>query len=74
MGIVLKDILAILPEGKKDIIQKTSIYVEGNRIVGIGNAPAGFQTDKVIDENWSGWRTSACGTTCSSSPTRSTPT
>lgn len=49
MGIVLKDILAILPEGKKDIIQKTSIYVEGNRIVGIGNAPAGFQTDKVID-------------------------
>lgn len=49
MGIVLKDILAILPEGKKDIIRETSIYVEGNRIVGIGNAPAGFQTDKVID-------------------------
>lgn len=49
MGIVLKDILAILPEGKKDIIRETSIYVEGNRIVGIGNAPVGFQTDKVID-------------------------
>ena len=49
MGIVLKDILAILPEGKKDIIRETSIYVEGNRIVGIGNAPAGFQEDKVID-------------------------
>lgn len=49
MGIVLKDILAILPEGKKDVIQKTSIYVEGNRIVSIGTEPAGFQTDKVID-------------------------
>ncbi len=49
MGIVLKDILAILPEGKKDVIQKTSIYIEGNRIAGIGTEPAGFQTDKVID-------------------------
>lgn len=49
MGIVLKDILAILPEGKKDVIQKTSIYVEGNRIVSIGTEPAGFQADKVID-------------------------
>lgn len=49
MGIVLKDILAILPEGKKDVIQKTSIYVEGNRIIGIGTEPAGFQADKVID-------------------------
>ena len=49
MGIVLKDILAILPEGKKDVIQKTSIYVEGNRIVGIDTEPAGFQADKVID-------------------------
>lgn len=49
MGIVLKDILAILPEGRKDIVRKTSIYVEGSRIVGIGNAPAGFWEDKVID-------------------------
>lgn len=49
MGIVLKDILAILPEGKKDVIQKTSIYVEGNRIAGIGDKPAGFLEEKVID-------------------------
>ena len=49
MGIVLKDILAIVPEGKKDVIQKTSIYVEGNRIAGIGDKPAGFLEEKVID-------------------------
>ncbi len=49
MGIVLKDILAILPEGEKDEIRETSIYIEGSRIAAIGDKPAGFTQDKVID-------------------------
>lgn len=49
MGIVLKDILAILPNGKKDEVRKTCIYIEGNRIAAVGEKPEGFREDKVID-------------------------
>lgn len=49
MGIVLKDILAILPNGEKDEIKKTSIYIEGDKIVAIGEKPADFVEEKVID-------------------------
>lgn len=54
MGILLKDILAVLPEGDKDAdagisIKETSIYVEGSRIVSVGKAPDGFFADKVIE-------------------------
>lgn len=49
MGIVLKDILAILPEGEIDAVKETSIYIEEDRIVAIGKAPADFVEDKVID-------------------------
>lgn len=49
MGILLKNISAILPNGEKDIIQETDIYIEGKNITGIGNRPEGFTEDKVID-------------------------
>lgn len=49
MGIWLKNILAVLPEGDKDILKETDIYVEGNKITGIGSKPQGFVEDKVID-------------------------
>ena len=49
MGIVLKDILAILPEGDKDVVRETSIYIEADKIVAIGSKPEGFTTDRVID-------------------------
>jgi 5-methylthioadenosine/S-adenosylhomocysteine deaminase len=49
MGIVLRNILALLPEGEKDEIRETSIYIEGNKIAAIGEEPSGFQADKVID-------------------------
>lgn len=49
MGILLKNILAILPNGEKDEVEETSIYIEGNKIAAIGEEPFGFQTDKVID-------------------------
>lgn len=49
MGIVIKNALAVLPEGAEDVVRETGIYVEKDRIVGIGQAPAGFQEEKVID-------------------------
>lgn len=49
MGILLKNIAAILPDGEKDIIKETDIYIEGKNITGIGSRPEGFTEDKVID-------------------------
>lgn len=49
MGIVLKNILALLPEGDRDVIRETDIYIEGSRIASIGKKPEGFSEDKVID-------------------------
>ncbi len=49
MGILLKNILAVLPEGEKDVIRETDIYIEGDKIAGIGTKPEGFLPDKVID-------------------------
>lgn len=49
MGIVLKNISAILPNGDRDEVKETSIYIEGNKIIAIGEEPDGFQADKVID-------------------------
>ena len=49
MGIVIKNALAVLPEGAEDVVRETSIYIEEDRITGIGQAPAGFHEDKVID-------------------------
>lgn len=49
MGIVIKNVLAVLPEGAEDVVRETSIYIEEDRITGIGQAPAGFHEDKVID-------------------------
>ena len=49
MGILLKNILAVLPEGEKDVIKETDLYIEGDKITGIGTKPEGFLPDKVID-------------------------
>ena len=49
MGIILKNILAIVPEGGKDVVKETSIYIEKDRIAAIGEEPEGFVADKVID-------------------------
>lgn len=49
MGIVLKNILAVLPDGNRDEVKETSIYIEGDRIAAIGKMPEGFTEDKVID-------------------------
>ncbi|MDO4304566.1 MAG: amidohydrolase [Bacillota bacterium] len=49
MGIVLKNILAALPEGESDVIKETNIFIEGNRIAAVDDMPKGFKADKVID-------------------------
>ncbi len=49
MGIVIKNALAILPDGAEDEIKETSIYIEGPRITSIGKKPSGFQEAKAID-------------------------
>ncbi len=49
MGIVIENALVVLPAGAEDVIRETSIYIEGDRITGIGDKPAGFCADKVID-------------------------
>lgn len=49
MGILIKNALAILPEQNKDVIKKTDIYIEKDKITGIGTEPTGFSADKVID-------------------------
>lgn len=49
MGIVIENALVVLPEGAEDVIRETPLYIEGDRITGIGDKPAGFTADKVID-------------------------
>ena len=49
MGIVLKNILAIVPEGERDEVKQTSIYIEDGRIAAIGEKPADFVEEKIID-------------------------
>lgn len=49
MGIVIKNALAVLPEGAEDVIRETTLYMEGDKITGIGDKPTGFTEDKVID-------------------------
>lgn len=49
MGIVLKNILALLPEDDMDVIRETDIYIEGSKIVSVGKRPEGFSEDRVID-------------------------
>ncbi len=49
MGIVLKNIQAVLFEKDKDIIKETSIFIEKDKIVGIGDKPKDFIEETVID-------------------------
>ncbi len=49
MGIVIQNALVVLPQGEEDVIKETSLYIEQDKITGIGQAPAGFVEEKVID-------------------------
>lgn len=45
MKLAIKNALAILPEGHK----KTDVYIDGDTIAAIGEAPSGFVADRVVD-------------------------
>lgn len=49
MGIVLKDIQAVLPRDGQDMVCQTDIYLQDDRIAGIGEEPKGFCEERVID-------------------------
>ena len=49
MGIVLKDIQAVLPKDGQDMVCQTDIYLQDDRIAGIGEEPKGFCEERVID-------------------------
>ncbi len=49
MGIVLKNILAALPKDGQDAVCRTDIYLQDDKIAGIGEAPEEFSQDQVID-------------------------
>lgn len=49
MNILVKNILALLPEGNNCVPKKTDLYIQGSVITGIENAPEGFIPEKVID-------------------------
>lgn len=49
MGILIKNTLAILPEGDKNAVKETNICIDRDRIVAIGDVPADFNAEKIID-------------------------
>lgn len=49
MGILIENALVVLPKGAEDVIREVPLYIEGDRITGIGNKPEGFTADQVID-------------------------
>lgn len=51
MGIVIRNALAVLPQGETDTVGTHTIYIEGDRITGIDAQPEGFVADEEID--WS---------------------
>ncbi|MCR5477801.1 MAG: amidohydrolase [Lachnospiraceae bacterium] len=52
MGILIKNICAVLPGQTPEaefVPTVTDVYLENDRIAGIGQAPAGFTADRVLD-------------------------
>ena len=49
MGILIKNTLAILPDGDGHQTGRHDIYIEGSTIAGIDEAPEGFVCDELID-------------------------
>lgn len=51
MGIAIKNVLAVINNAGKNEVKKTSIFIEGDRIVALNDKPEGFVEDKVIDRD-----------------------
>ena len=48
MGIVIQDALAVLPGTEGAVVEKHTIFIDGDLIAGIDTAPEGFSRDEVI--------------------------
>ena len=46
MGVLFRGILALLPDMS---IRETDVYVDGSKIAALGQAPAGFTADTVVE-------------------------
>jgi len=51
MGIAIKNVLAVVNNNGHNEVTKTSIFIEKDKIVALGNKPEGFSEDKVIDRD-----------------------
>lgn len=49
MKILIRDILALLPDGDGFRTEKTDIAVSGEKILAVGKTPEGFRPDRVLD-------------------------
>lgn len=49
MGLAIKNVLAVINNAGKNEVKKTSIFIEGDKIVALNDKPEGFVEDKVID-------------------------
>ncbi len=55
MNILIKNVLAVLPENgkvtesEKDIVKQVNLCIHDQRIIAVGDVPADFKADKVID-------------------------
>jgi len=49
MNLLIKDVTLVPIDGQRDVIENTNIYIEGDRIVHIGDLREDYKVDKVID-------------------------
>ena len=49
MGILIKNVLAIVPKDGSDAVERHDIYIDGKTIAALDAAPAGFVAETTID-------------------------
>lgn len=49
MNLLIKDVTLVPMDGQKDVIENTNIYVEGDRVVHIGDLKENYKVDRIID-------------------------
>ena len=49
MGLLIRNVLAVLPAGQAHAVARHDLYVEGNQIAGIDEEPQGFVATQTID-------------------------
>jgi len=49
MGILIKNVTVVPMNSKDEVLEDTNIYIEGDRIISIGELKENFKIDKTID-------------------------